>query len=606
MKAPQAPRLDQRRRKDFSAELRERAQAWIPEWALTDGERDFGRALLEVAARFSSEVAERLDYAGNRMRGGLLDWLAIPRKAALPSRLPVVFKLVDAATEAVLASAPVRMQADAAGQPVVFETEQDVRVVPGHVQVVVGVDAPNDKFFVSPPGLSDLQPLASPATQWSVKNYTAAGSIKLQLDPDTGLEKDMIVEAAGRQYQVTNFENDIVTIEPALASELPQSTIVRKVTAFAPFDDAAINWQEHALYLGHMELLDIEAAATLNIVGAELLGSGAGVIWQYWGKNAESGNEGDESDWQALQFADVLQAGVTDAVVLHKTKGAIEPYEVNGRKSRWIRAYSKQIADPTGWPFITDQLSIGVNASGCTGTPTCPPTPTTGSPVAEATANTTPLVLDSAFYPLGKEPRQGDSFYLGSKEVFSKPSATVDLCFEMALPSFKALSCLRAGQQPVKTLAGVSDDGYLYLFQFDSTSGSLSPYPNREQLRPPTPASGGKEVAVPPIALDPYDDSPYRVPIWTRGTIICVAASADNAVWIWNEDTKNPANSGWESAGLINPSSGSGKSITGLRSYLAHGIAGSSMHIHDSKLIVHDLGKSAKVLATRRQVSRRR
>src|SRR5688500_11970803 len=131
MKAPQPPRLETRRRREFLAELQERARAWIPSWEVTDNEGDFGRALLEIAARFNSEVAERLDLAGEKMRRGFLDWLSVRREAARPSRMPVIFKLVDSAREPVLASAPVRMQADAGGTPVVFETENNVRVIPG-------------------------------------------------------------------------------------------------------------------------------------------------------------------------------------------------------------------------------------------------------------------------------------------------------------------------------------------------------------------------------------------------------------------------------------------------------------------------------------------
>ena len=115
MKSPRAPRFEERRTADFSAELRKRAQAWIPAWDLPDSQRDFGRALLEIAARFNSEVAERLDNVGEKMRRGFLDWLAVRGLAARPSRLPVVLKLADAAQEAVLASAPVQLQAEADG-----------------------------------------------------------------------------------------------------------------------------------------------------------------------------------------------------------------------------------------------------------------------------------------------------------------------------------------------------------------------------------------------------------------------------------------------------------------------------------------------------------
>src|SRR5687767_4001723 len=96
------PEYEKRRDSDFRQELNQRARAWIPSWGLADGESDFGRALLEIAARFSTEVAERLDRAGDKMARGFLDWLAVRREAARPARMPVVFKLTDAAREPVL------------------------------------------------------------------------------------------------------------------------------------------------------------------------------------------------------------------------------------------------------------------------------------------------------------------------------------------------------------------------------------------------------------------------------------------------------------------------------------------------------------------------
>ena len=46
--------------------------------------------------------------------------------------------------------------------------------------------------------------------------------------------------------------------------ELDAGTVLRKVTAFAPFDGAARNQQEHVLYLGDLDALNVEAAATLS------------------------------------------------------------------------------------------------------------------------------------------------------------------------------------------------------------------------------------------------------------------------------------------------------------------------------------------------------
>src|SRR5689334_12972986 len=106
MSLPSPPELEPRRAADFERELLARARAWIPSWGIADGERDFGQALLEIAARFSSEVAERLDRVGDKMARGFLDWLAIRGEAARPARMPVVFKLAENAREPVLAPRP--------------------------------------------------------------------------------------------------------------------------------------------------------------------------------------------------------------------------------------------------------------------------------------------------------------------------------------------------------------------------------------------------------------------------------------------------------------------------------------------------------------------
>ena len=154
MKPPRAPRLETRRTKELEAELVERARAWIPSWGIADDERDFGRALIKIAARFGSEVAERLDLAGEKMRLGFLDWLAVPAEAARPARLPVVFKLADSARDAVLATESTRLQVEAAGASVILETEKDVYLLPGQLKALVGVDADGDAFYLPPPGIS--------------------------------------------------------------------------------------------------------------------------------------------------------------------------------------------------------------------------------------------------------------------------------------------------------------------------------------------------------------------------------------------------------------------------------------------------------------------
>jgi len=103
VKQTEAPHIDTRRAEEFRGELLTRARAWLRGWSLEEATGDFGTALLDVAARFSSQVAERLDRAGEKLSLGLLDWLAIRGKAAKPARMPVALKLADTARDPVFA-----------------------------------------------------------------------------------------------------------------------------------------------------------------------------------------------------------------------------------------------------------------------------------------------------------------------------------------------------------------------------------------------------------------------------------------------------------------------------------------------------------------------
>jgi hypothetical protein len=541
VKAPAAPPLDERRTAEFAAELRERARAWIPSWGLADGERDFGRALLDVAARFSSEVAERLDRAGEKMRRGFLDWLAVRGEAARPARMPVVFKMAATAREPVLAEAPVRMQVDAGGATVVFETETDVRLLPGRLEVVVGVDADADAVYLPPPGLNDVEPLEPLPSQWQLKSFAAAGAKTLQLDPETGLAGGMVLEAGGQQYRVEKVDKEIVTIDPPLAGDLPALAVAHKVSSFAPFDGVTRNRQEHALYLGHLELLDIEAAATMAVVGAQSLATG--VTWQYWGKV----DGRDEVGWQPLALAPDEEQQ-SDALVLTKPKGAIEPREIAGKNSRWIRGFTKNV--PAGQaPFQPSELALRINAAGCGKAVPCPPGDEEApSPAAEGMANTTPLVLESIFFPLGREPRQFDAFYLGSTEAFSKKGADVQLCFEMADPTFASLARVRTGQWP-NTVAGVGADRELHLLEFNPSTRRLDKFRNREPLQPPSPGFNGQAARLNPVPLDIKPK--WRLPMWMQGVDFLVGTTAGANVWLWHEKFFDPLNSGWIEFGQV-------------------------------------------------------
>jgi hypothetical protein len=540
VKAPLAPRLETRRTADFLAELRQRAGAWVTEWDLSAGGGDFGQALLDVSARFSSEVAEHLDQAGEKMRRGFLDWLGVRGKAARPARVPVVFKLNDSTQSAVEAIAPVRLQVNAGPTPVIFETEKSLTVIPGKIQLIVAADPVGDAYFLPPPGLSSLAQLDHLPTQWTVKSFAPAKATALQLMPGVGLSAGMMIELNGSQYTITAADKDLITIDPPLTASAGNGAEVDKVTAFTPFDPSAANQQEHILYIGDADLLNVEAAGIIGVQNGVGLGS---KTWQYWGKLAPS----DAVDWQPLTLSKVQdQPGM---LLLKKDAGSIEQLDVAGHNARWIRAYAKKV---DGAPFSTNHLAIEINPAKPCKPRDCHTPDGTPAVAADGMANTTPLVLDNLFYPLGKEPHQFDAFYLGSGEAFSKPGAKVQLCFEMADRTFNALSAVRSpafGINPV--LVGVGHDRALHLLLLDSSTGTVSAFNGRPPLYPPSP---GYELGPQPgssISLD--QDPSWRPPVWTLNPFqfgFVTAVGVDSTVWIWQEHPLVYP-SGWVNFGQI-------------------------------------------------------
>ena len=539
------PELDTRRDRDFQRELLQRARAWIPDWSLEDGGRDFGRALLGIAARFGTEVAQRLDRAGKKTALGFLDWLAVRGRAARPARMPVVFKLADTAAEGEDVAADSRLTAG--GVP--FEIERPIRVVRGKLAQVVGVDAEGDAFYLPPPDLSSLAPLPTLPAQWQTKGYVAAGATKFQIDPALGLDKDMVVKIGGTQYDVEKLDNGILEIKQALAADAGAGAAIRLVSTFAPFEGAR-NRQEHSLYIGHPELLNLESAATIDVVGAQ--GLGDGVLWQYWGKDETLAAGKDVVGWQALEPVDV--AGVTDAVVLRKPKGAMEPKDIGPAKaSRWIRAYRQSLANVAEPLLNVESLELRINPLRPGDVPACPPDAASSGPALEAMANTAPLALTSWFRPLGQQPKQFDAFYLGCAEAFSKKSASVRLCVEMVEPTVAALAAVRTGDAADKVLAGIGKDRALHLFSLDQVTGALDNVKDREALQP-----GG-------ATLDAFPA--YPAPVWSEAAKpndFHVATAAGDEIFVWTENAAQANDSAWASYGKVPWPSVPGDAVRGL------------------------------------------
>src|SRR4029077_14961495 len=111
-------------------------------------------------------------------------------------------------------------------------------------------------------------------------------------------------EIAGDQYRIVSAKDDLVKIEPVVppGEGLAASTRVAKVETFRPFDGAR-NLQQHILYIGDSDVLNVEAQAWIEVLAPAALREGT--IWEYWGKADSDADAEAEADWLALPITDV-------------------------------------------------------------------------------------------------------------------------------------------------------------------------------------------------------------------------------------------------------------------------------------------------------------
>ena len=182
-------------------------------------------------------------------------------------------------------------------------------------------------------------------------------------------------------------------------------------------------------------------------------------------------------------------------------------------------------------------------------------------PPVDAIVNTMPQTPRD-FYPLGREPRMFDTLYVGCAEAFSKKGATALAHFDLAEPSFIAMSAINAGVIGI-VVAGVDKAGALHLL-------AVGPAPNpdfnlvrlrgREPLRPGDGASG---------SVAKLSSRSLRPVMWMVGNDLHVAVVAGSDVWVWIENQADSNSSKWElldaPASVSNPPSpveGSSQSAT--------------------------------------------
>lgn len=196
------------------------------------------------------------------------------------------------------------------------------------------------------------------------------------------------------------------------------------VTSGAPFTlFRSLHPFRHELYLAHDVFFALAGKSTVTIQ-FDLAAAGSqalDITWEFW--NGEI--------WEQFGGTDAT-SGLTrsGAVRLATDCGRAALTTVNNVNSYWVRGV---LSGPL--PPVDGVQLASVNRIRVASTISRPlPAACTGNIRADqALSDGVKLDLTKTFYPLGRTPDSNSAFYFSSAEVFSKPGASVELCYRRGL-----------------------------------------------------------------------------------------------------------------------------------------------------------------------------
>jgi hypothetical protein len=421
------PKIDARAFSDLLEMTKGLVPHYTHEWAASD-ENDSGVALLNIFCHITENVVNRFNQVPQKNFVAFLDMLGIKLLPAQPSRVPLSFKLAEGTGKEIWI--PERTQAAAdkteEHEELPFETEKKLLGIPSLLKKVISVDPVKNKdnIYLPPPGFLNGEPQTKSQVTYKIVSSPSAGARNIQLDHVTDLkEGDFLKIGSGEKTEyvvISNTSGTIVNITDSLIHAHPANTPVEKLTRFNLFEGK--NMQKHSLHLGHKNLFNIKSTAQFSLDITHLAGTEAGLTplklsWEYWGEI--EGEEEEGENWREFNTSDGTQGFSKDGQIalVKTTEGEIKEKEINGVKSCWIRCILEEplpVDVPRRLPML-DNIVFVVKSSGKNLLPD------------QAFNNVTPLDITQPFTPFGKDPKMFDNFSIGSKEIFSKKGAKVEI-----------------------------------------------------------------------------------------------------------------------------------------------------------------------------------
>lgn len=234
-------------------------------------------------------------------------------------------------------------------------------------------------------------------------------------------EKEAVVFETAKDLAIISPKlKGVVSISPDDDKWADQTAILSGIAGEAAVLFKGIGLIPHRLFLGDSELFSFKekAAITINITfNSNTENVPLNVNWYYYDENSVP---------RSLEIESITYPQSKTACIKFKPVGGIsektlteKPQKISWKK-HWIYAELYVPIQKNKMPKIkTVEGTVSISS---------------GSPVPPDIAffNNFPIDLTKDFYPFGERPKFNDTFYIGSKEVFSKNEATITLTFTLS------------------------------------------------------------------------------------------------------------------------------------------------------------------------------
>jgi len=251
--------------------------------------------------------------------------------------------------------------------------------------------------------LIPAQPAKAPVTFYLPE--TLSGGVFVPARTQVATEKTkkhdvLTFETTNGLFATSAALKDIYCVDPRNDEIFSYSDDLENKKEFKLF--TGNNLQGHVLYLGHEDLFKLEKPAEIKLQVELKSGSIEelkNMVWEYWGEDEE----------KPMMFT-VPRENNTITLIKDK-EGKIKKKEINGIESHWIHCRLES-------PIIIKLIKIE-----------------NVTPYAEGIKpdlcfyNFNPLDCSQDFYPFGEQPRLYDTFYIASKEAFTKKNAKITIDF---------------------------------------------------------------------------------------------------------------------------------------------------------------------------------